>query len=70
MKDGDSIKYIMERINDSMNKLYKPKGWNENDIDLATLLLRLVCPSLIYSFNNNNKFPSTSFIYITLANKI
>jgi len=45
------------------NKVFQPKQWTEEDIDLATLLLRIGGPALLYAFNKENRLPCSSYIY-------
>ena len=58
------------------NKVFEPKQWTEEDIDLATLLLRIGGPALLYAYNKENRLPCSSYIYkvnilnITLLIKI
>jgi hypothetical protein len=57
------IRGIINKFQLAAAHLYKPKGWTDNDVDLATLVLRLGGPSLLYTFNEENILPSSSFTY-------
>ena len=62
-RSKSGIRGIINKFQLAAAHLYKPKGWTDNDVDLATLVLRLGGPSLLYTFNEENILPSSSFTY-------
>lgn len=62
MKEGRSTKAIINKINLATSNLYKPKQSNENDLDLAILVLRVGGPSLLHVFSTMNRLPTSSYI--------
>lgn len=63
MKEGRSTKVIISKINSAACNLYIAKQWEENDLDLAVMVLRICGPSLLHAFSSKNRLPSTSYIY-------
>jgi hypothetical protein len=57
------IRGIIDKFLLAAGDLYHAKGWNENDIDLATLVLRMGGPTLLYAFTDTNILPSSSVTY-------
>lgn len=57
------IRAVIDRFMSASQQVYKTRGWNDDDIDLATLVLRIGGPSLLHVFAEQNKLPSSSFIY-------
>lgn len=70
LKNGSGIKSIINKINLATSNLYEAKKWDQNDIDLATMVLRIGGPALLHIFSVKNMLPSDSFIYKSLKNKI
>ena len=63
VKKKTGIVGMINQFNLAANDVYKPKFWKQNDIDLAILVLRIGGPALLYAFHQQNKLPSSSFIY-------
>lgn len=58
------IETIIQRFTLAANGLYKHRNWSSDEIDLATLVLRIGGPGLLYAFNRVSLLPSTlNFIH-------
>jgi hypothetical protein len=51
IKQGNGMNYICEKIKKASEGVYRPKGYNEKALDLATLVLLIGGPRLLYVFN-------------------
>lgn len=63
INNGSGIKTMIRKFLDAANNVYRPKGFTENEIDLAYLTLRIGGPALLYAFSKHNILPTASFIY-------
>ena len=51
IRQGNGMNYICEKIKKASEGVYRPEGYNENYFDLATLVLLIGGPRLLYVFN-------------------
>ncbi|KAJ7572768.1 hypothetical protein C8J56DRAFT_806547 [Mycena floridula] len=58
LRNGDGPKAIVNRIVEAAEGLRSTKGYNESDLDLATLVYRLGGRSLLYALNHSLGLPS------------
>jgi hypothetical protein len=63
IRQGNGMNYICEKIKKASEGVYRPEGYNENYFDLATLVLRIGGPRLLYVFNQQNMLPCASYMY-------
>ena len=63
LNNGDGINSILNKFTLAANNFYKAKGWSDDDLDLAYLVLRVGGPALLYTFSKQNMLPSSSYIY-------
>ncbi len=69
-KQAKNYQGIVDKINLAIAQLYKPKGWDKDDKDLATLVLRIGGPALLQAFHAQNKLPSCSFVNKLLSSEV
>lgn len=68
-RQHSSIGAIINKVNLDIKNEYNAKKWTQDEIDLAELVLRIGGPSLLYTFSQQNRLPSASYIYkITKSN--
>lgn len=63
LNKGAGIETIIQRFTLAANGLYKHRKWSSDEINLATLVLRIGGPGLLYAFNRVSLLPSSTFIY-------
>lgn len=62
-KRGCSTAAIVERLADAVEQRRKPRSFDDEDVALATLALRLGGPVLLHALGKARGFPSQSFLY-------
>ena len=64
VKQKTGILGMIKKFSAAANHIFKPnKKWDDSDIDLAILVLKIGGPCLLYAFNAENRLPCSSFIY-------
>ncbi|KIK32160.1 hypothetical protein CY34DRAFT_111077, partial [Suillus luteus UH-Slu-Lm8-n1] len=65
MRNGASIREIVNKLEDALEGVYRPQGYSADDLDIATLVFRLGGHQLLFALNHKLGLPSLR----TLRNK-
>lgn len=65
MRNGASIREIVNKLEDALEGVYRPQGYSADDLDIATLVFRLGGRQLLFALNHKLSLPSLR----TLRNK-
>lgn len=60
---GYGLKTIIQKMSLTINKNYCAKKWDDNELDLSVLVLRIGGPALLHAFNQLSMLPTSSVIY-------
>lgn len=63
LKSGAGLNTILNKFSMAAQNLYSPRAWEEKEVDLAVLVLKIGGPALLHTFNKLSLLPSSSFIY-------
>jgi hypothetical protein len=55
---GSSVREIVNKLEDALEGAYSPRGYNANDLDIATLIFRLGGRQLLFTMNQILGVPS------------
>ena len=63
LKNGRSVNYIVDKVSQAVDGVYHAKGFTDDDIDLAFLVMRIGGPRLLHTMHVVFGFPSASTLY-------
>lgn len=63
LKNGRSVNYIVDKVSQAVDGVYHAKGFTDNDIDLAFLVMRIGSPRLLHTMHIAFGLPSASTLY-------
>lgn len=69
LKKSTSVSHILDRIQAAISGLFHAKGYQEEDIDLGLLVLRIGGPRLVHALHQVDGLPSISLLYKQKAAK-
>lgn len=58
---GASPGVVLSKLEDALAGVYKARGWNETDDDLALMVLRLGGPALLHVLHQTSGLPSLTY---------
>ncbi|KAG2117596.1 hypothetical protein DEU56DRAFT_919052 [Suillus clintonianus] len=58
LRDGASIRGIVNKLEDALEGVYRPRGYGADDLDIATLVYRLGGRQLLFALNKTLDLPS------------
>ncbi|KAG2742207.1 hypothetical protein P692DRAFT_201659687, partial [Suillus brevipes Sb2] len=58
LRNGASIKEVVNKLEDALEGVYRPRGYGADDFDIATLVFRLGGRQLLFALNQKLNIPS------------
>lgn len=58
LRNGASIRQIVNKLEDALEGVYHPRGYDTNDLDIATLVYRLSGRQLLFALSHKLAIPS------------
>ncbi|KIK44260.1 hypothetical protein CY34DRAFT_23175 [Suillus luteus UH-Slu-Lm8-n1] len=58
LDNGASVREVVNKLEDAIEGVYRPRGYGSSDIDIATLVYRLGGRQLLYALNHQIGIPS------------
>ncbi|KAG1829252.1 hypothetical protein EV424DRAFT_1470766 [Suillus variegatus] len=58
LRNGASIREIVNKLEDALEGVYRPRGYGADDLDIATLVFRLGGHQLLFALNHKLGLPS------------
>ncbi|KAG2336335.1 hypothetical protein BDR05DRAFT_896867, partial [Suillus weaverae] len=58
LRNGTSIREVVNKLEDTLEGVYRPRGYGASDLDIATLVFRLGGRQLLFALKQGLKIPS------------
>lgn len=58
LRNGASVREVVNKLEDALEGVYRPRGYGADDLDMATLIFRLGGRQLLFALNQKLCLPS------------